>query len=58
MGFSAFLTSNFGETRKEDSPAEKARGGKEFQPGGQGQEQPGLGAGSAICSPDVQGADA
>lgn len=27
MGFSAFLTSNFGETRKEDSPAEKARGG-------------------------------
>lgn len=36
-----FLTSSFGEARKEDSPAERARGGKEFQRGGQRQEQPG-----------------
>ena len=36
-----FLTSSFGEARKEDSPADRARGGKEFQRGGQRQEQPG-----------------
>lgn len=37
------LTSSFGEARKEDSPAERARGGKEFQRGGQTQEQSGKG---------------
>lgn len=36
-----FSTSSLGKARKEDSPAERAKGGKEFQPGGQRPVQPG-----------------
>ena len=36
-----FSTSSLGKARKEDSPAERAKGGKEFQPGGQRPAQPG-----------------
>lgn len=38
-----FLTSSLREARIEDSPAGRSRGGKEFQHGAQGQEQPGKG---------------